>query len=60
MIEDALIPYISGADDWEIRNEDYEIMYKRIMERKTLASENEVYELVEDVVYEYITNDANV
>ncbi|MET3696228.1 YqzH-like protein [Bacillus oleivorans] len=60
MIDDALIPYISGVDGWEIRDEDYEIMYDRIIERKTQANANELYELVEDVVYEYITSDANV
>ena len=60
MIKDALIPYTSGVEDWEIRDEDIDIMYKRIIDRKAEVGESELYELAEDVVYEYITNDANV
>ncbi|WP_343804264.1 YqzH family protein [Bacillus carboniphilus] len=58
--EEALIPYTSGVEDWDIRVDDYEVMYKRVMERKAKTPEHEIYELVEDVVYEYITNDANM
>lgn len=60
MIEDALKPYVTGVEEWEIEAEDFETMYGRVMERKNAVPEHEIYELVEDVVYEYITNDANV
>lgn len=40
----------------EASEEDYEKLYERIIEEQTQGEQIPLYELINDVVYEYLTN----
>ncbi|MDQ0161443.1 YqzH family protein [Bacillus alveayuensis] len=47
-----------GCDSFApLSEEEYERLIKRVLEKKEKEPKEEWYEMVEDIVYEYITNE---
>ena len=56
MVQKCFLQYSSGEDLLALSEEDFEKIYSSIAEMETKEPKSEIYEIVNDVVYEYITN----
>ncbi|MFB6465910.1 YqzH family protein [Cytobacillus sp. Hz8] len=56
MIENSLKKYYRENEVFPLSAQDYEELYKKVLITRTAYAETELYEVIHDVVYEYITN----
>lgn len=56
MIENSLKQYYRENEIFPLSAQDYEELYKKVLITRTIYAETELYEVIHDVVYEYITN----
>ncbi|MCP3738635.1 YqzH family protein [Rossellomorea sp. BNER] len=54
MIQKCFLQYEHSVESLPLNNRDYERLYSEIMERYQRNESAEIYELVEDVVYEFL------
>lgn len=56
MIRSSMKQYYHGDESFPLTEKDYEDLYKRVVAIKRSAEETELHEVIQDVVYEFLTN----
>lgn len=55
MIRNGFIQYNHLAESVPLSEEDYEELYKEIHERMKREPESDLHEIVQDIIYDYLT-----
>jgi len=55
MIQSSFYQYERDTNEFPLKEEEYDEMIQKIMEEKERDKEKEWFEIIEDIVYEYMT-----